>query len=227
MNKKNIESFSYQLLSIVAGLLTNLFYDEISDGNYKIQQVGQGVLIQQVHYYGVWQRILFVVFSFIVIWGLLVGFVFACRYVRSRVRYQKKKLITCEIIVSTFMEAKSTLLKIECAFSEKEQQRIIENSTFMLLYTSEIGRCITDLHRVFCGSSDRQKQIVKASFRTEGSYDFKERISPYEFIEVIIMCETLLNKIKSSNSSSIFMNDQKQLADKVKSLKTVCEVWEK
>lgn len=219
--KKNIESFSYEILSIAAGLLTNLFYDEISDGNYKVQQVGQDVLIQQVNSYGVCQRILFIVLSFAIIWGLLVGFIWLSRCVWNRVKYHKKKLITCDTIVSTFMEAKRTLLEIECAIDEKKQQSIMGSSTFILLYASEIGRCITDLHRVFCGSSDRQKRIVKASFRTGDSCDFKERISPYEFIEVIIMCETLLKKIKASDNSFIFKNDQKQLADKVKSLKNV------
>lgn len=218
---KFIKSISLEILGVVAGLLTNLFYHEISGGTYKVQQIENDILVQEVNSNGVWQRIVLIISTFIIIWVALVCTIMVYRFVSSRMRYHKKKRFSCEMIVSTFMVAKHTFLEIQCAISEKSQQSIIGDSAFVLLYTSEIGGCVSDLHRVFCESSDRQKRIIRASFRTGGSCDFKERISPYEFFEVITICEILVDKIKSANSSDIFMNDQKQLMDKVNALKAV------
>lgn len=185
---RNRNKIASALTAVASGMLTDLIYDIIAAEYFEGQIIDGTIQIIKISQYNTFEKICLIIILFSFSWVLLSYCIPLISYFINLFRHYNIPKIDSEKLLNTYKECKEKIIELQ----ERTQNAINTNNSYIIIF-SDISLLIIRLHKLFCSGKEQNKNIIKASFRSNSTVnDIDIRISLYEYIAIIDVSQNIL-----------------------------------
>ncbi len=187
---KNGSNIARTLAAIVAGILTDMLYDVLTEDYFEGNITDKTVKIIKVNEHSILENICIIIILFVILWLFLSYIVPTIIYfISSLIPYNIPKTDRKKVL-DTYKEFKNEVIELQNQLQNMNTQC---ECNYLLIF-SDTCRVILELHKVFCSKKEKNKNIIRSSFRTGSTVnDIGKELSSYEFFAVLNMAKNILD----------------------------------
>ena len=205
---------------LISSILTSILYDVISDSNFEAYKMKDHVSIVEVDVFSLSQKIVLIILVYIILSAIVFVLIPLICFFLERLQLKKTRKFTCEYVVLQYNQTKRTIQELSA----------FERCGMMSIWTDRLLGCIHVLYKIFCTENKSLQSVVKNSFRNEElriDAEINNRISPYEYIELIKVLENMLRRMtlmKCDHNKELRQLDLKYASEELECLKAVVSI---
>lgn len=186
---KNGSNIARTLAAIVAGILTDMLYDVLTEDHFEGNITDNTIKINKVNEHSILENICSIIILFVILWLILSYVVPTIIYIISSLKTYNIPKTDRKKVLDTYKEFKHEIIELQNQIQNMNAQC---ECNYLLIF-SDTCRIILELHKVFCSDKEKNKNIVKSSFRTGSTVnDIGKELSSYEFLAVLNMAKNIL-----------------------------------
>lgn len=216
MNLKKILQKSWNvanaLFAIASGILTDLFYDLITEAHIEGELDGNKIKLEFIDSYPLWIQLIFVFITFLIIWFLLsfiLPLIYNCIY--SSIPHNIPTISANEAY-SVYCNCKEEL--------EDLYNKITNNTNTELsaVYFTKTCMIFQKIKKVFCSKKEINHKIVKKTFRKNNSINIIDtHISDYEYNAILKLLSEMLTTTYDNivTKTDLLNSDYKKVSEQI------------
>lgn len=197
---KNGSRVASALITVAAGMLTDLLYDVLAEEHFEGQIIDSVVQIIKISEHTTLERICIIVVLFLLLWMFLSYGIPLVIYCVNSLRRHNIPRLDPEKVLSTYKDCKENVIDLQ----ERVRNMTEEQTSAYVIVFSDACLVIARLHKVFCSGKEKNQSIIKNSFRSGATVnDIDVRLSPYEYLAIIDVIQKVLETSYSKVSGKV------------------------